>query len=118
MLPLLVNLAIHYPQAGRTPAQLQVLAEDWAEDLAPFAPETVEQAVKHCRRESAYFPTVADISARCAELRHALEAVRERQGLPESTQTLDERCEAGIAECAKILANLRGKLGSARCALT
>ena len=28
MLQLLVNLALHYPQAGRTPAQLQILAED------------------------------------------------------------------------------------------
>ena len=49
MLQLLVNLALHYPQAGRTPAQLQILAEDWAEDLAEFSPETVERAVKHYR---------------------------------------------------------------------
>ena len=41
MLQLLVNLALHYPQAGRTPAQLQILAEDWAEDLAEFSPETI-----------------------------------------------------------------------------
>ena len=49
-LQLLVNLALHYPQAGRTPAQLQILAEDWAEDLAEFSPETVERAVKQYRR--------------------------------------------------------------------
>ena len=36
MLQTLVNLALHYPQAGRTPAQLRILAEDWAEDLAAF----------------------------------------------------------------------------------
>ena len=46
MLQLLVNLALHYPQAGRTPAQLQILAEDWAEDLAEFSPGVVEKAVK------------------------------------------------------------------------
>lgn len=110
MLPLLVNLAIHYPQACRTPAQLQILAEDWAEDLAEFSPDVVTQAVKQYRRESAYFPTVADIWARCDELRRDLEAMaRERQALPESTLTFDQRCEAGIAECAKILANLRDK---------
>ena len=68
-LQLLVNLALHYPQAGRTPAQLQILAEDWAEDLAEFSPETVERAVKQYRRNSAYFPTVADIWAHCDELR-------------------------------------------------
>lgn len=67
-LQLLVNLALHYPQAGRTPAQLQILAEDWAEDLAEFSPETVERAVKQYRRNSAYFPTVADIWAHCDEL--------------------------------------------------
>ena len=32
MLQTLVNLALHYPQAGRTPAQLRILAEDWAEE--------------------------------------------------------------------------------------
>ena len=64
-LQLLVNLALHYPQAGRTPAQLQILAEDWAEDLAEFSPETVERAVKQYRRECAYFPTVADIATNC-----------------------------------------------------
>ena len=68
MLQLLVNLALHYPQAGRTPAQLQILAEDWAEDLAEFSPETVERAVKQYRRECAYFPTVADIWARCERI--------------------------------------------------
>ena len=52
MLQLLVNLALHYPQAGRTPAQLQILAEDWAEDLAEFSPETVERAVKQYREDS------------------------------------------------------------------
>ena len=74
-LQLLVNLALHYPQAGRTPAQLQILAEDWAEDLAEFSPETVERAVKQYRRECAYFPTVAYIWARCDELRRG-EAAR------------------------------------------
>ena len=59
MLQTLVNLALHYPQAGRTPAQLRILAEDWAEDLAAFPRDIVERAVKAHRRESPYFPTVA-----------------------------------------------------------
>ena len=75
MLQTLVNLALHYPQAGRTPAQLRILAEDWAEDLAAFPRDIVERAVKAHRRESPYFPTVADIWRRCEALRRGLEAV-------------------------------------------
>lgn len=113
-LQLLVNLALHYPQAGRTPAQLQILAEDWAEDLAEFSPDVVEKSVKQYRRESPYFPTVADIWARCDELRRGEAAQADGLALPEQTKTLDERCEEGAEWCAKILANLRGKMDARR----
>ena len=99
-LQLLVNLALHYPQAGRTPAQLQILAEDWAEDLAEFSPETVERAVKQYRRECAYFPTVADIWARCDELRRGEAAL----ALPGRTLTREEQRMLNGEWCAKILA--------------
>ena len=97
MLQTLVNLALHYPQAGRTPAQLRILAEDWA--------------VKAHRRESPYFPTVADIWRRCEELRRGLEARREAErALPGRTLTRDEQIALNTDWCAKILANLRGKM--------
>lgn len=89
---------------------MQILAEDWAEDLAEFSPETVERAVKQYRRECAYFPTVADIWARCDELRRGEAARADALALPERTKTFDERCEEGADWCAKILANLRGKM--------
>ena len=107
MLQLLVNLALHYPQAGRTPAQLQILAEDWAEDLAEFSPGTVEKAVKRYRRESPYFPTVADIWARCDEMRTAL---ADALALPGRTLTREEQRMLNGEWCAKILANLRCKM--------
>ena len=111
MLQTLVNLALHYPQAGRTPAQLRVLAEDWAEDLAAFPRDIVERAVKAHRRESPYFPTVADIWRRCGELRRGLEARREAErALPGRTLTRDEQIALNTDWCAKILANLRGKM--------
>ena len=92
MLQTLVNLALHYPQAGRTPAQLRILAEDWAEDLAAFPRDIVERAVKAHRRESPYFPTVADIWRRCEALRRGLEARREAErALPGRTLTRDEQ---------------------------
>lgn len=101
----------HYPQAGRTPAQLRVLAEDWAEDLAAFPRDIVERAVKAHRRESPYFPTVADIWRRCGELRRGLEARREAErALPGRTLTRDEQIALNTDWCAKILANLRGKM--------
>lgn len=110
-LQLLVNLALHYPQAGRTPAQLQILAEDWAEDLAEFSPDVVEKAVKQYRRESAYFPTVADIRARCDELRRGTEVrASDVLALPGKTRTREEQLALNSDWCAKILANLRGKM--------
>ena len=99
MLQLLVNLALHYPQAGRTPAQLQILTEDWAEDLAEFSPETVERAVKQYRRECAYFPTVADIWARCDEAARA-----DALAPPGRTLTREEQRMLNGEWCAKILA--------------
>ena len=109
-LQLLVNLALHYPQAGRTPAQLQILAEDWAEDLAEFSPEMVEKAVKRYRRESAYFPTVADIRARCEELRRGEAARADTLALPGRTLTREEQVMLNSEWCAKILANLHDKM--------
>ncbi len=78
-----------------------------AEDLAEFAPAVVERAVKLYRRESAYFPTVADIRARYDELRRGLAARVE--ALPKSTRTLDEQMALNGEWCAKILA-LRDKM--------
>ena len=108
---MLVNLALHYPQAGRTPAQLQILAEDWAEDLAEYSPDVVERAVKLYRRESPYFPTVADIWARCEEIRRGAEArLVDAQALPGQTRTVEEQIALNNDWCAKIFANLRGKM--------
>ena len=98
-------------EIGRTPAQLRILAEDWAEDLAAFPRDIVERAVKAHRRESPYFPTVADIWRRCGELRRGLEARREAErALPGRTLTRDEQIALNTDWCAKILANLRGKM--------
>ena len=110
MLQLLVNLALHYPQAGRTPAQLQILAEDWAEDLAEFSPGTVEKAVKRYRRESPYFPTHVVVGGRCAELRRGETALADALALPGRTLTREEQRMLNGEWCAKILANLRCKM--------
>ena len=86
MLMTLTRLALHYPQAGRTPAQLQVLAADWAEDLAAFPQATVDLAVRSYRRRSAFFPAVADIVAECEALRRGEEA----SALPQETMSFED----------------------------
>ncbi len=89
---------------------MQILAEDWAEDLAEFSPEMVEKAVKRYRRESAYFPTVADIRARCEELRRGEAARADTLALPGRTLTREEQVMLNSEWCAKILANLHDKM--------
>ncbi|MBS5454395.1 inverted formin-2 [Bilophila sp.] len=86
------------------------MAEDWAEDLAEFSPGTVEKAVKRYRRESPYFPTVADIWARCDELRRGETALADALALPGRTLTREEQRMLNGEWCAKILANLRCKM--------
>ena len=66
MLQTLVNLALHYPQAGRTPAQLRVLAEDWAEDLAAFPRDILERAVKANPRISLRLRIYGGVARHCA----------------------------------------------------
>lgn len=90
---------------------MQILAEDWAEDLAEFSPDVVERAVKLYRRESPYFPTVADIWARCDEMRRGAEArLADAQALPGQTRTREEQIALNNDWCTKILANLRGHM--------
>lgn len=56
---ILVPLALHYPQAGYTPAQLTVLADDWCEDLAGYSMPVLQEALKKARRCERFFPSVA-----------------------------------------------------------
>lgn len=105
-LPLLVNLALHYPQAGRTPAQLQILAEDWAEDLACFPVAVVAEAARQHRRESAFFPTVAEIRSRCENVQRGRQALAAALALPGQTRTLDEQCALNLEQGRRILARL------------
>lgn len=112
---------------SRTAIQKRIRAEGWVQDISGTVnrmaeakvagvvtgcnpqkkAEAVERAVKQYRRNSAYFPTVADIWAHCDELRRGETAQADALALPERTKTFDERCEEGADWCAKILANLR-----------
>lgn len=52
-------LALHYPQTGYTSLQLEVLADDWCEDLAPYPFPVLLDAVRAARRRERFFPCVA-----------------------------------------------------------
>ena len=56
-----------------------------------------------------FFPVPADVMRQVEEARKRTPAVN-REALPENALTFDERCELGTGWCAKILANMRGKM--------
>ncbi|MBQ9406955.1 MAG: hypothetical protein IJU37_09525 [Desulfovibrio sp.] len=58
----LAEMEIVY-RTGRTPEEIAVLADIWAEDLADEKPEDVERAMQRYRLQSRFFPTPADIVA-------------------------------------------------------
>lgn len=101
-----MNLALHYPHAARTPAELQVLACDWEEDLAPYSPAIVTQAAKKLRRESPFFPSTADMVAACEDMRKRIVPLA---ALPAETMTFSERCEYNREKARGLLDRIRGK---------
>lgn len=90
-LKLLTRLNLHYPQAQRTPSELQVLAIDWAEDLQGYSDSVVFEAVKRYRRTMPYFPTIADILRHCRELEDEVRRERDRMALPMMKPVSPER---------------------------
>ena len=64
VLDALVELASHYPAAGRTPNILRLVAPDICEDLRSVGVTTVQglrAAIKEHRRASRFWPTSADL---------------------------------------------------------
>ncbi|MBQ9407445.1 MAG: hypothetical protein IJU37_12005 [Desulfovibrio sp.] len=56
----LAEMEIVY-RTGRTPEEIAVLADIWAEDLADENPEDVDRAMQRHRLQSRFYPTPADI---------------------------------------------------------
>lgn len=100
-LKILVRLNLHYPQAQRTPSELQVLAKDWAEDLQGYSDVVVLEAVKRYRRVSPYFPTIADILLHCREVEEDRQRERDRLALPVAVGVSPERAKWWIRKILK-----------------
>ena len=85
MLALLVRLNLHYPQTQRSPQELKILAEDFAERLKAFSRQNVIGAMHKHLGASRYFPTLADIVTLCEAIDEDARCERERQrSLPEA----------------------------------
>lgn len=106
----LTALNLHYPQAGRSPQELQSLAQDWQEDLAQFSPQVIAQAVKFARRELDYFPTTRQMIELCARAKGELERWQARQALPAPEMAFESVCETGLKRIAEIKAKLAGRM--------
>lgn len=98
VLELLCKLSILYPQARRTPEELDFLADEWAEDLAKFDWAVVDLAYKRYRRASSFFPTIAEILQRCREVEEEKEREQGRLALPMAVGVSPERAKWWIGK--------------------
>ena len=108
MLRILTGLTLHFPQAGRSAAQIAALAQDWTDDLAGFPLAVVERGAKYARRESEYFPSTARFMEFCRRAHNEYDLHRQAL-LPAPVEDADseENRQRGLKYCAAILARLR-----------
>lgn len=65
---MLARLANHRGKE-RTPQEWQMLFEDYCDDLAEFSDHHLHQAIQEHRKNSTWFPSIAELSERCRGLR-------------------------------------------------
>lgn len=69
-------------------AEIEILADMWCEDLEEFSEREICQAVREHRKQSAFFPTSAEIRGQCEQIRRIL--LPEHIQLPERPSQLSE----------------------------
>ena len=89
--------------------EFELLVKTWNDVLAGVNDSEFRQSMRRVEAKSSCFPVPADIMRQVEEARKRTPAVN-REALPENALTFEERCEEGADWCAKILANLRGKM--------
>lgn len=69
----LLRLSLHYPEAGYTPLTIEVLAEDWIEDLEEMHVSDKEFSliIKRIRTECRYFPKISEAIKTIKEFRQS-----------------------------------------------
>lgn len=68
LIAMLARLANHRSKE-RSPQEWQMIFEDYAEDLSEFSDAHVAESLKEHRRVSNFFPSIAELRARCLSLR-------------------------------------------------
>ena len=107
ILRLLARLSLHYPQSGRTAAELAALSLDLAEDLAPFPLEVVERGMKYARRECRWFPSTAQLVDFCAKAMGELRRFEQQKALRAPEPDWEENALRGLHWCEVIRERLR-----------
>lgn len=98
-----------YRQVMPEREEFELLVKTWNDVLADVNDSEFRESMRRVEARSSFFPVPADVMRQIEEARKRTPAVN-LTALPEQTKTLDERCEEGAEWCAKILANLRGKM--------
>lgn len=98
-----------YRQPRPAQAEFELLVRTWGDVLADVSDAEFREGMRRTQAVLRFFPVPADVMRQVEEARKLTPAVN-REALPENALTFDERCELGTDWCAKILANLRGKM--------
>lgn len=85
------------------------MVRTWGDVLADVGDAEFIEGIRRVEAKLSFFPVPADVMRQVEEARKRTPAVN-REALPENALTFDERCELGTGWCAKILANMRGKM--------
>lgn len=59
----LARLAVYYPQAKRSPDEIEILTDMWEEDIGHLAPDRFRECINIHRKRSSFFPVCADLLA-------------------------------------------------------
>lgn len=102
-----------YRQVMPEREEFELLVKTWNDVLADVNDSEFRESMRRVEARSSFFPVPADVMRQIEEARKRTPAVN-LTAFPEQTKTLDERCEEGAEWCAKILANLRGKMDARR----
>lgn len=58
---MLARLMLHYPDRSTTPEEARILSRDYAEDLAEYPADIVQEGIRNVRRREVFRPKIATL---------------------------------------------------------